>query len=83
MQFVIDAVYAFAHALDALRADVCPPGEDSQGLCHAARVYDGGQFYKDYLLKVDFQGIRVIIHVIVQNVFREAPTSTQTSPTAR
>ncbi len=56
VQFVIDAVYAFAHALDALRADVCPVGWRSKdaGLCPAAKAYDGGQFYKKYLLKVDF-----------------------------
>ncbi len=54
---MIDAVYAFAHALDALRRDVCPPPRPGErGLCPQARAYDGGQFYKEYLLKVDFQG---------------------------
>lgn len=53
VQFVIDAVYAFAHALDALKRDVCP---GAKGVCPQMQHYDGGAFYKDYLLKVDFQG---------------------------
>ena len=53
VQFVVDAVYAFAHALEALRNDVCP---GSRGMCPAMRAYDGGEFYKKYLLKVDFIG---------------------------
>ena len=56
MQFVIDAVYAFAHALEALKNDVClhfkgkPP-------CYAMTTYDGGDFYQKYLLKTDFIGM--------------------------
>lgn len=53
VQFVIDAVYAFAHALDALKKDVCPYWK---GVCPAMIYYDGGDFYKNYLLKVDFIG---------------------------
>ena len=53
VQFVIDAVYAFAHALDALKRDHCPT---SYGVCQAMTTYDGGDFYKNYLLKVDFIG---------------------------
>ena len=53
VQFVIDAVYAFAHALDALKRDVCPY---LKGVCPAMTTYDGGDFYKNYLLKVDFIG---------------------------
>ena len=53
VQFVIDGVYAFAYALDALKKDVCPTW---QGICPAMTHYDGGEFYKNYLLKVDFTG---------------------------
>ena len=53
MQFVIDAVYAFAHALDALKKDVCPK---VKGICDGMTYYDGGNFYKKYLLNVDFKG---------------------------
>lgn len=53
VQFVIHAVYAFAHALDALKMDVCPGWK---GLCPAMTYYDGREFYKNYLLRVDFQG---------------------------
>lgn len=54
MQFVIDAVYAFAHALDALKKDVCPK---VKGICDGMTYYDGGNFYKKYLLNVDFKGM--------------------------
>lgn len=53
IQFVIDAVYAFAYALDDLKADVCP---DRKGVCPAMTQFDGGEFYQKYLLKVDFIG---------------------------
>ena len=53
VQFVIDAVYAFAHALDALKKTVCPRWH---GVCPAMNYYDGGDFYKNYLLNVDFKG---------------------------
>ncbi|XP_023338104.1 metabotropic glutamate receptor, partial [Eurytemora carolleeae] len=54
VQFVIDAVYAFAHALQNMKNDLCP---DYNGACPAMRRMDGGQFYKDYLLKVSFTDI--------------------------
>ena len=54
VQFVIDAVYAFAIALDKLREDACPPSQS--GMCPQMAHYDGGQFYQNYLLKVDFTG---------------------------
>ena len=53
VQFVIDAVYSFAHALNALKRDVCPYWK---GVCPAMNYYDGGDFYKNYLLKTDFIG---------------------------
>ncbi len=58
VQFVIDGVYAFAYALDALKKDVCPTW---RGICPAMTHYDGGEFYKNYLLKVDFTGKKIYI----------------------
>ena len=57
IQFVIDGVYAFAYALDALKADVCPT---LKGVCPAMSSYDGGDFYKRYLLAVDFTGTPIM-----------------------
>ena len=58
IQFVIDAVYAFAYALDALKSAVCPTWK---GVCPAMSSYDGGEFYKKYLLAVDFKGKFILI----------------------
>ena len=58
---MIDGVYAFAHALDALKRDVCPTWK---GVCPAMTYYDGGDFYKNYLLKVDFVGKNNEIHFL-------------------
>ena len=84
VQFVIDAVYAFAHALNKLKSDVCPT---LKGVCRAMTYYDGGDFYKNYLLKVNFSGkissqitlqvisnpkniwSKVVTHRICKNVF--------------
>lgn len=52
--FVVDAVYAFAHALHAVHRDVCA----SNGTCSAMLNMDGGSFYHNYLLKVNFTGER-------------------------
>uniref|UniRef100_A0A1B0FA03 G-protein coupled receptors family 3 profile domain-containing protein n=1 Tax=Glossina morsitans morsitans TaxID=37546 RepID=A0A1B0FA03_GLOMM len=79
IQFVIDAAYAFAYALDNLRKDVCAStsyqnvyiaehlqhGSSSSGWlrktinsdsfsCHAMEVYDGKDFYNNYLLNTSF-----------------------------
>ena len=53
VQFVIDAVYAFAFALQKLKKDVCPR---HRGVCQRMKSVDGGSFYKDYLLKTSFIG---------------------------
>lgn len=52
-QFVVDAVYAFAHAISALHRDVCA---GRRGACPALLNYDGGDFYSKYLLNVSFFG---------------------------
>lgn len=53
VQFVVDAVYAFALALDNLHHDLCGRIE---GLCSSMANYDRGAFYKNYLLNVSFVG---------------------------
>lgn len=53
VQFVVDAVYAFALALHNLQRDVCPKAE---GLCALMAHYDRGAFYRNYLLNVSFTG---------------------------
>lgn len=55
MQFVVDAVYAFALALHNLHKDVCKNYE-GLGVCPEMTSYDGGNFYKKYLLNVSFIG---------------------------
>lgn len=65
IQFVVDAVYAFAHAISALQRDVCAaPGGSRNGggksrvfgPCPQLLSYDGGDFYTKYLLNVSFFG---------------------------
>lgn len=54
VQFVVDAVYAFALALHNLRRDLCRDREE--GLCPSMANYDRGAFYRNYLLNVSFVG---------------------------
>lgn len=70
IQFVVDAVYAFAHAASALQRDVCGGGGSGSGgkqhgghrsgrvngPCPQLLNYDGGDFYSKYLLNVSFLG---------------------------
>ena len=59
IQFVIDAVYAFAYALNNLQKDVCPKDEQMDtvtGLCPAMANFDGASLYKDYILNLAFEG---------------------------
>lgn len=53
VQFVVDAVYAFAEALHAAWIDLC---RGKQRVCKELKEMDGGEFYKKYLLKVNFTG---------------------------
>ncbi|XP_034175458.2 metabotropic Glutamate Receptor [Osmia lignaria lignaria] len=52
VQFVVDAVYAFAIALHNLKQDMCVKIE---GLCSTMANYDRGSFYRNYLLNVSFE----------------------------
>ncbi|XP_022243237.1 metabotropic glutamate receptor-like isoform X2 [Limulus polyphemus] len=55
VQFVVDAVYAFAHALHGVWFELCAPyGKD---YCAQMRNLDGGVFYRDYLLNVSFMDL--------------------------
>ncbi|XP_063304265.1 metabotropic glutamate receptor 3 [Pelobates fuscus] len=51
IMFVINAVYAMAHALHQMQRTMCP---NTTTLCDAMKVLDGKNLYKDYLLKVNF-----------------------------
>lgn len=53
VQFVVDAIYAFAISLHNLQRDICGK---SDALCQAMIDYDKGIFYKKYLLNVSFTG---------------------------
>lgn len=54
VQFVVDAVYAMAIAFHNLQKKVCP---DHTGMCPAMKSYDGGIFYKQYLISISFVDI--------------------------
>ena len=65
VQFVVDAVYAFAHALHAAWQRRCHQGQSYFGrernghigpVCKDLKELDGGDFYKLFLLNVDFMG---------------------------
>ncbi|XP_064488692.1 metabotropic glutamate receptor-like [Ornithodoros turicata] len=53
VQFVLDAVYAMAHALHSVWETLCQPKEELY--CDAMRELDGGELYKEYLLNVTFE----------------------------
>lgn len=66
VQFVVDAVYAFALALHNLQRDVCSKLE---GLCPSMANYDRGVFYRNYLLNVSFTGKNIIcVYACVCNI---------------
>uniref|UniRef100_A0A8C9S595 Metabotropic glutamate receptor 2 n=1 Tax=Scleropages formosus TaxID=113540 RepID=A0A8C9S595_SCLFO len=51
IMFVVNAVYAMAHALHNMRQSVCP---NSTKLCDVMKPGNGKKFYKDYILKTKF-----------------------------
>ncbi|XP_026504717.1 metabotropic glutamate receptor 3 isoform X1 [Terrapene carolina triunguis] len=51
IMFVVNAVYAMAHALHKMQRTLCP---NTTKLCDAMKLLDGKKLYKDYLLKVNF-----------------------------
>ncbi|UYV70892.1 GRM3 [Cordylochernes scorpioides] len=74
VQFVIDAVYAMAHALHALWKDVCEPRGELY--CDAMRDYDGGDLYTNYLLNVSFRDLSsetgLSVYLGIMRCLREA-----------
>lgn len=54
MQFVIDAVYAMAHALHSMHADLCP---GSVGVCDKMDPVEGRMLLQ-YIREVNFNGER-------------------------
>lgn len=52
VQFVVDAVYAMAHAIDDVRKKVCG---GRRGICPKLKELDGGLIYQA-LLNVTFVG---------------------------
>lgn len=55
IMFVVNAVYAMAHALHKMQRTLCP---NTTKLCDAMKILDGKKLYKDYLLKINFTGKR-------------------------
>lgn len=55
IQFVVDAVYAFAHALDEASKQLCRGQNDSY--CEAFRNLDGESLYMNYLLNTTFEDL--------------------------
>lgn len=55
IQFVVDAVYAFAHALDKASKQLCKGQNESY--CEALRQLDGESLYMNYLLNTTFHDI--------------------------
>ncbi|KAK7909662.1 hypothetical protein WMY93_014346 [Mugilogobius chulae] len=52
IMFVVNAVYAMAHALHHMRQALCP---NSTKVCEALKPGNGRKFYRDYILKVKFE----------------------------
>lgn len=53
IMFVLNAVYAMAHALHNMRQAVCP---NSTKVCDAMKPGNGKRFYRDFILKTKFDG---------------------------
>ncbi|XP_033614130.1 metabotropic glutamate receptor 3 [Fukomys damarensis] len=51
IMFVVNAVYAMAHALHRMQRALCP---NTTKLCDAMKVLDGRKLYRDFLLKINF-----------------------------
>ena len=53
VQFVYQAVYAFAHALNKFQQDVCRTGRK---LCPEMLQFDGARFFNKYIINNSFEG---------------------------
>ena len=54
IMFVVNAVYAMAHALHNMRQAVCPL--NATKICDAMKPGTGKRFYRDFILKAKFDG---------------------------
>lgn len=54
IMFVVNAVYAMAHALHNMRQAVCLP--NATKICDAMKPGTGKRFYRDFILKAKFDG---------------------------
>ncbi|MBN3277158.1 GRM2 protein, partial [Polyodon spathula] len=53
IMFVVNAIYAMAHALHNMRQALCP---NSTKICDAMKPINGKRFYKEFILKTKFDG---------------------------
>ncbi|KAG9345634.1 hypothetical protein JZ751_008778 [Albula glossodonta] len=53
IMFVVNAVYAMAHALHKMQRTLC---SNTTKLCEAMKSLDGRKLYRDYLLDINFKG---------------------------
>ncbi|XP_023827425.2 metabotropic glutamate receptor 3-like [Salvelinus sp. IW2-2015] len=51
IMFVVNAVYAVAHALDKMQRTLC---SNTTKLCDSMKALDGRKLYRDYLLNISF-----------------------------
>ena len=56
IQFVFDAVYAFAHALDRMTSELCGRVRGRRARRRCLRGLDGQHLYTNYLLNVSVDG---------------------------
>jgi metabotropic glutamate receptor 2/3 len=74
VQFVVDAVYAFAHALHNAWLDLCSD-MGLENYCPALKELDGESFYKKYLLNVSFTGNMIYDNMILIFTFQTIQNS--------
>lgn len=55
IMFVVNAVYAMAHALHNMQRSLC---SNTTQLCDSMKALDGRRLYRDYILNVSFTGKR-------------------------
>lgn len=55
IMFVVNAVYAMAHALHQMQRSLC---SNTNELCDSMKALDGRRLYRDYILNVSFTGKR-------------------------
>lgn len=53
VQFIYDAVLAFAYAVDRMQKDYCP---NTTHVCPAMERVDGADFFRNYVLTVNVEG---------------------------